>query len=180
MAKTVKEKKTRGRRINAFDVMIILLVVCLVAALGYRIYTGVSDPGVGSTSNYVIEFECEDVYNSLADYIEKDEQVYVAKNGLLLGSVYIDKKGGAPLELITEAEEVDETETGSEAEVEQGKVYEKVDAKGKLKLNSDAVISELGNHFTVGDLGVTVGSKIEVYTTDAVFTLKVTAIYAIK
>ena len=180
MAKTVKEKKTKGRRINAFDVMIILLVVCLVAALGYRIYTGVSTPGVGQTSNYVVEFECKDVYNSLADYIDEDEQVFIAKNGLLLGSIYVDKKGGSPLELITEAEDVVETETAADITEEQDKLYEQVNAKGKLKLNSDASISELGNHFTIEGFGFTVGSEIEVYTTDAVFTLKVTAIYAIK
>ena len=180
MAKTVKEKKINGKRINAFDVMIILLVVCLVAALGYRIYTGVSDPDVGKTSDFVVEFECNDVYNSLAEYIDEGEQVYIAKNGLLLGSIYVDKKGGAPIEFVTEEEEVEVTETDTGETVEQEKLYEKVDVKGKLRLNPDAIMSELGNHFTIEGFGFAVGSEIEVYTADAVFTLKVTSIYPIK
>ena len=179
MAKENRQKKEH-RRINAFDVAIILLILCLLGALGYRIYQGVSDPDTRKESKYIVEFECEGVYNSLIDYVENGETVYFADSGEILGHMYMTKDSMAVMEIITEETEETETEeTDSAAEQEAKPSYETVRAKGQLKLNADAVKSGVGNHFTLGDRGFTAGTVIEVCTSDTVFVLKITNIYAI-
>ena len=175
MANAVKEKKSH-RRINAFDVMIILLALCLVAALGYRVYKGVSTPDLSENSKYIVEFECE-VYNSLANYVEKDDAVYFSKSGDVLGHIYMGKGDTAPL-MIDGVDAPEETESGEEGELEEEVSYEKVKARGKMLLNADAIAN--GNYFTVGEIGFTVGSEIEVNTSVAVFTITVTGIHAIE
>lgn len=180
MAKVIKDKKAR-RRINAFDVMIILLALCLVTALGYRVYRGISTPDVTKDSKYVVEFECNEVPNSIVDYVKNEDAVYFAKNGEILGHIYLGKGAVSPIELITEGEEVapeEETDTGELAEDFFYNV--KGNACGKLKLNSDAIVSADGKYFTVGDIGFTVGSTIEVYTLNAVFTIKVTGVQSLE
>ena len=179
MAKEKKEKKER-RGINAFDVMIILLALCLIVALGYRIYQGVSTPDVVKNSKYVVEFECNEIYNSLPSYVDNDDIVYLANSGDVLGHIYMAKGDLYPLEIITDAaEDQPEDESGTEAGNEEEKIsYNLVDARGKLKLNADAIEYD-GNYFTVGEIGFTVGSVIEVYTSNATFTIKITSIQAI-
>lgn len=177
MAKVAKEKREH-RRINAFDVMIILLALCLLGALGYRIYQGVSTPDVVKNSRYIVEFECDGIYNSLAEYVDNDDVVYFAKSGEVLGHIYMTREDSHPLEIITEGVEPtpdEETETETE---EEGVSYEKVNARGKLKLNADAIETE-ENYFTVGELGFTTGSVIEVYTSKATFIIRITGIQSI-
>ena len=175
MAKSVKEKREH-RRLNAFDVMLILLMICLVAALGYRVYSGVSSPDVVKDSKCIVEFECDGVYNSLIDYIDNNEVVYFKNSGEVFGCIYMGKEDLHALEIVTDAVDPEEESSGDEEEIS----YELVKARGKLKLNADAIASDEGNYFTVGDIGFTVGSIIEVYTDDAVFTLKITAIQTIE
>lgn len=176
MANAVKEKKSH-RRINAFDVMIILLALCLVATLGYRIYKGVSTPDLSENSKYIVEFECDEIYNSLVNYIKNDDAVYFLKNGDVFGHIYMGKGDEAPL-MIDGADAPEETESGEEGELEEEVSYEKVKARGKILLNADAIAN--GNYFTVGEMGFTVGSEIEVNTSVAVFTITVTGIHSIE
>ena len=173
-----KTKKSR-RRINALDVVIILLVICLIGTVGYRIYKGVSDPDINKESKYIVEYECDGVYNSVADYIKVGDAVYFASSGELLGSTYLAKGDSSVFEIITDAvgEEETETETG---EAEEPIAYEKVKAVGKLKLNADTTYNKTGNIYEIGDISFTEGTVIEVYTQNAVFTLKITSIYAIE
>ena len=177
MAKAVKEKREH-RRLNVFDIMLILLMLCLVVTLGYRVYRGVSSPDVVKNSKYVVEFECEGVYNSLADYIDNEEIVYFKNSGEVFGRIYMGKGDLNALEILTDAVTPEPEEESSVVEEESS--YEKVTARGKLKLNADAIEVEEGHYFTVGEIGFTVGSVIEVYTDDAVFTLKITGIQAIE
>lgn len=179
MAKEIRQKKEH-RRINAFDVVIILLILCLAGAFGYRVYQGVSDPDTRKESKYIVEFECEGVYNSLVDYIENGETVYFADSGDVFGHMYKTKDSAAAMEIITEkSDEAETEETGSEEEQNTKPFYETVRAKGQLKLNADAIKSGVGNHFTLGDRGFTTGTVIEVCTSDTVFVLKITNIYAV-
>ena len=83
MAKESAKKSKRG--INALDVVIILLIICLVGALGYRIYKGVSNPDLEKASKYIVEYECDEIFNSVADYVEAGDAIYFAQNGELLG-----------------------------------------------------------------------------------------------
>ena len=200
------QKKKRG--INAFDSVVVLLLLCLVATFAYRIYTGFgqSDDGVAG-SKYVMEFQCDEEYNSILRYLENGDAVYLASDGKLLGYLYVSSEyeNGAIYEIAgagaraipddpTEEEEtkmVLET-VGAEdgaIEIESGvndgyylptpslpaadQFYHLVRLGGQLALNSETVKVKNGNYYSIGDTNFTVGSVIEVYTDDAVFTLKV-------
>ena len=47
-------------------------------------------------------------------------------------------------------------------------------------MNSETVKVKSGNYYSIGDTNFTVGSVIEVYTDDAIFTLKVAKISLIE
>lgn len=182
------EQKRSHRRINALDVVIVLLILCLVAAFAYRIYRGVSDPYTSKNSEYIVEFECEEVYNSLSEYIEEGEAVRLASNGEILGHVYMSKGDEKPIWIVTEAPLTDGEAVEDETETESGEAspedslpsYEPVRLAGKLSLSADAIAEKAGNYYTVGDVGIAIGSVVEVYTEDTVFTLLITDIYAME
>ena len=179
MAKENAKKSKRG--INALDVVIVLLVICLLGTVGYRIYKGVSDPDINKESKYIVEYSCDGVYNSLADYIERGDAIYFAKNGERLGHAYLGKEDTHVLMNATEDKGGEEVESGTEAEnAEEPVSYDKVSATGKLKLNADALYQKNGNIYEIGDISIAVGSVIEVYTVNTVFTITVTNIYAVE
>ena len=64
MAKTLKKKRDR-KKLNPFDVVVVLLILCLVGTLGYRVYEGVANPSFQKDSKYVVTFECDEEYNSV-------------------------------------------------------------------------------------------------------------------
>ena len=206
------QKKRKG--INAFDAVVILLLLCLVATFAYRIFTGFgeSDDGVAG-SKYVMEFQCDGEYNSILRYLESGDAVYLASDGKLLGYLYTgsEYENGAIYEIVgvgaraipgdpteEETEMVLET-VGAEdgaVEIESGvndgyylptpslpaadQFYHVVRLGGQIALNSETVKVKSGNYYSIGDTNFTVGSVIEVYTDDAVFTLKVAKISLIE
>ena len=166
MAKAQKKDK---KRLNAFDVAIILLLICLIGTFGYRIYEGVADDSSKKMSEYVIEFECED-YSSLVQYLAAGSEVYLAYNGELLGYLYAeegDMRGAAYTLPETESDETEEVETAEE----NLPIYEEVAIAGKIRLGSDAVKVKNGNYYSIGGINLTGGSVVEVYTENAVFTI---------
>lgn len=165
MAKQMKKKRER-KRINAIDVVIILLILCLIATFAYKVYDGVADPATKKDSKYVVSFVCEE-YASLAKYLEDGEAVYFEKNGELLGNLFAE--GGE-----TPAVSVSGDAAGNDG------VYETATLSGKLKLNANAVAVSSGNYYTVGDINIAAGSEIRVFTEDTVFTLKVIGISKIQ
>ena len=52
-----RETKKAKRRVNPFDVMIVLLLLCLLATFGFRIYRGVADKNDSNVSEYILTFE---------------------------------------------------------------------------------------------------------------------------
>ncbi len=168
MAKKLKKKRER-KKVNPFDVVVILLILCLVGTLGYRVYQGVADPSFQKDSKYVVTFECDEEYRSVVKYLENNEAVYFSANGELFGNLYAEQPDSDLISVITE----DDAEDTSY-------LYEKVKFTGKLKLNADAVFVSGGNYYTVGDINFSNGSVIEVYTEDTVFTVKVTGIAVIQ
>ena len=172
MEKNINKKRER-KRVAPFDVVVVLLIVCLIAAFGYRVYNGVSDPNFKKDSKYVVTFTCDEEYNSIAKYLENGEAVYFAGNGELLGHLYVKKAGDAVVTLIGDG---NEDESSSES---QELIYEKVKLMGSLKLTADALAVTSGNYYTIGDVNIAKGSVIDVYTEDTVFTLKVESITAI-
>lgn len=190
MAKNVKMKKKRDKRVSALDVVIVLLIIGLIAAFAYRVYDGIADPVFKKSSQYTVSFVCDEEYNSVAKYLSDGEAVYIASTGELLGNLYA-KKAGEPVITVSggtpEIQPDAGTETGTDAgtgeEVateSQEPLYEKVVLSGNLKLSADAEMVSAGNYYTVGGINIVGGSVIEVYTEDAVFTLTVAAITPIQ
>lgn len=171
-----KKQRKSGKRITAFDVLVILLVLCLAATVAYRVYTGIANDKVGSASRYVIEFECED-YDSLAKYLSAGEAVYLSSNGRLLGE--LQRKGNAPNVISVEYFDTETTEqTASESDTAVS--YKIAKLTGMLRLNAEVRASKEGNYYTLGDINFSKGSVINVYTEDAEFTITVTNITATK
>lgn len=182
MAKNVKMKKRRDKRITALDVVIVLLVIGLIATFAYRVYDGIADPGFKKDSKYTLSFVCNEEYNSLAKYLEDGEAVYIASTGELLGNLYA-KKAGEPVITVSGGSVgvTPEVGTGDESSTESAEVlYEKVVLSGNIKLSPDTDVVSAGNYYTVGGINVVGGSIIEVYTEDAVFTLTVASITPIQ
>lgn len=175
MAKKSKAK----RRINIFDAVVILLLVCLVFTFGYRMYNGLADGSSSGTAKYVMTFECEQGYNSILDHIDDGEAVYFRNNGILLGYFYApaDDDNGHIYSLaedIPESNGEEETEgTPNDLSVFQIKAYSKIKFGGHLRLNVEAVKVKTGNYYYIGEMNFTEGSVIEVCTDKTVFTLKV-------
>lgn len=165
MAREMKKKRER-KRINAIDVAIILLILCLIATFAYKVYDGVADPTTKKDSKYVVSFVCDE-YTSVAKYLENGEAVYFEKNGELLGNLFAESTTAPAVSVSGEA-------TGEDG------VYEKATLSGKLKLNANAVAVSSGNYYTVGEMNIAPGSEIRVFTEDTVFTLKVVSISGIQ
>ena len=172
------KQKRSGKRITAFDVLVILLVLCLAVTVVYRVYTETAGGKAGVKSKYVIEFECVD-YDSLARYLSAGESVYLSSNGKLLGELY--KRGNESQVISIEYLETDVTEQPSaddaqSAEDETSVSYKLAKMTGKLRLNTDVKASKEGNYYSLGEINFSKGSVITVYTEDAEFTITVTNI----
>ena len=81
---------------------------------------------------------------------------------------------------------LDEPNTDSEAEgaeqiteTEEVK-YNSVIFIGNLKLNAEAEAVSNGNYYTVGDVNIALGTTVDVYTEDAVFTIVITNVSPIQ
>lgn len=202
MSKMKRERK----RINAFDVVIILLILSLVVTFGYRVYRGVEDKGTQVGMKYIMHFECESVYSSLLDYLENGDALYLASDGKLLGYLYAeeDDERGAVYEIIddiptfADEEGMLQSETGSESGTEdnidpeniesesdtsnieknipKAERYDMIKIGGQIRLNIKTVRVHNGDYYSIGGTNFTEGSVIKVYTDDTEFTILVTDI----
>ncbi len=167
----MREKNKIKRKIsfNVFDVFVILLVVILIGSVIYKISVDNSKEARKDNSTYTIVFECYNEYNSLSKYVSDGDEVYIKAGGELLGYIYksADSKGAQSIHVIEK-----DTEQTTEKK-SPSKLYERVDYEGKIKLNGNAEKSRDGLYYTVEGMNVTVGSKIEVYTKNAQFTITV-------
>ena len=103
-----KAKKTR-KKVNPFDVIIVMLILCLIGSLAYRVYDGVSVEKADENSKYVIEFICDDAYNSTVNYLGNKTQIYLP-GGELLGDIYTES-GRDAISVIVATEAVTEEVT---------------------------------------------------------------------
>ncbi len=165
MSGNVKKKKAK---FNVIDVLIIFLVVVLIATVAYRVYTGINDKTSPSRSQYVITFDCDGEYNSIVNYLTQGKAVYLASNGKLLGHMYAPNENGSAY--ITSA--------NSDGESSNAASYDKVSIRGYISMSSETVKIAAGNYYSIGDVNLSVGSTINVYTNDAEFTLTVKSIDA--
>ncbi len=165
------------RRINVIDVIIILLVLALIGTAVYRVYGAISNGSSNKGSNYIVTFECSSEYNTMIGYLKEGKAVYLASNKSLLGYIYDDPEDsyGSVYEIVTDAPNDAET-GGEEARESAPDAYRKVKLSGKLKLSSEAVKAQNGSYYTIKGRNISVGSTLEVYTDETVFTLTVKSI----
>ena len=166
MEKTSKNK----RRFNVIDVLIIMLVLALLATVGYRIYAQSTDNAGDEKSDYVIVFESDEEYRAMIGALKNKDEVYFCFDGTLMGYLYDDTDDGKSL--------IYEIGTGEE-ESETG-VYEKICFGGMIALSSQANEVKGSDYLVIGDRNISVGSRIEVYTENATFTLTVKSITKLK
>ena len=162
--KSTHEKK----RVNPFDVVVVLLVICLLVSLGYRVYVGIADETNRNVSEYVIEFESKDC-KSILSYLSSGTAVYMASNGELLGYLYASEDDGYRVVYELPSDD-DEVESGAP---QTTPLYSTVKFGGKIRLSADTVRVKNGEYYTVGGYNLTIGSVIEIYTEKTVFTITV-------
>ena len=164
----MSEKTKKRVRLNVIDVLVIILVIALIATVVYRLYTGIDNKISPASSKYVITFEADDQYNSLTEYLSNGKAVYFASNGQLLGKMYTPSGKSAPACIVEDDAASDQRQNDF--------TYEKVCIEGYMKMSSEAIKSTSGEHYSIGEINVTVGSRIDVYTNETVFTLTVKSI----
>lgn len=161
-------KKTRFK-VNAFDIFLILLAICLVVTFALRIYNGIYERKNSYNSECVLSFVCENEYNSVVDAVKDGDAVYL-DNGELLGYVTsYDKNSAAPFK-ITSNEEGSSTKPFGTTE------YLFVSFTGTVKLNGNAKLVENGEYYLLGDNNITEGASFKVHTVNAEFTITVSSI----
>lgn len=175
----MKNANKEKRKINAFDVLVIFLVICLLATFAYRIYDELSKESARGSSGYVISFECKSEYDSLIKHLSAGESVYFAATGELLGYIHADPANSQVLYVIPEETTVGETD--SEQKESDGRdSYSKVKLGGKIMMSGDSTKAHNANMFTIGSINVTEGSEINVFTANAEFTVTVISITSIE
>jgi hypothetical protein len=159
------------KKVNPFDVVVILLVICLIASFGYRVYVGIADETAKNVSEYVLEFESESCRSILA-YLSSGTAVYLSSNGEIIGYFYADAedKQGPVYQLPDQNVGDEALATGENNSFSE---YANVRFGGKIRLSTNAVRVKTGDYFTVGGINLTAGSVVEVYTEKAVFTITV-------
>ncbi len=181
-----QNKRSRGK-INAFDVFVIFLVLCLIGTFVYRLYNEIIIDSRHQGEKYVLYFECDGVYNSLSKYVDKKDLVYIASTGELLGNIRKDDNTKSPAlsEVTSEtaadtsaekAEMPTDTTLDQTVENETEFVYDTVKYTGKITLSKDVYKVSDGNYFVLGETNLTVGGILKVYTNNAEFDILITDI----
>lgn len=182
----MSEEKKVKRGLNAFDAVVILLVLALIGTFAYRVYMGFTAEKDKGESGYVVRIECTDVYESFTKYVKNGEPIYLSSTGDLLGYAYAPA-GGAVFAVVnsestfeyeeTEAEtETVSTEEGTVEEKEALEVYQTVDLAGQLKLAGTVEKSKQGDYYVVGSVNIREGSTLSVYTKNTEFTVVIKSI----
>lgn len=161
MSNTPIKRKDR-KKLNVIDVVIILLLVALVGTAGYSIYNEITKSASSAQSNIVVVFEAQVEDEGIIEYLKKGDKVYFTTDKTQMGVLYdadaSDDKG--PVYAI------DVTESG------------KIVIKGAMKLVAGAHKVQNGSYYVIDDRNISVGSKLDVYTENAVIRITVKSIEA--
>ncbi len=168
-----KIKKTKAK-INGFDVFVMLLVLCLIATVVYKVYSSVASDSNTENSNVTVKFKCDGEYDSIVDYLTDGDVVYL-ESGEILGYISKNPDRNELFEVIYKSDEEDIEESSSEEET-KSIIYESVEFSGEMKLNGNAAKSARGSYYVIGEDNITVGGKLLVHTKSCEFTITVTDI----
>lgn len=175
-----ENKKTKVKmKVNAFDIFVLLLVLCLIATLVYKIYTSIADESNTDNSKVMIEYVCEDEFNSILSYLHDGDAVYL-ESGEILGYIHKNSDTNELFEIITEEQTESETESDTFATAtadNNGAAadYSKINFAGLISLNGNAIKSNKGSFYTIGEDNITVGGTIKVHTNRTEFVITVTS-----
>ena len=158
---------SRKRRINVIDVLIIMLVLALLATVGYRIYDQVTDNSGDKKSDLVVLFESGEEYRAILGALNEGDKVYLCSDGTLLGFLYDNAEDDLAA--------IYELDSGNGAEG-IADAYERIRFGGMIELSAQANEAENGGYVVIGNRNISVGSEIEVYTEKATFTITVKSI----
>lgn len=167
-----KIKKTKAK-INGFDVFVILLVLCLIATVVYKLYISASINGNTESSDVTLKFKCDGEYDSIIDYLSDGDAVYL-ESGEILGHI---SKNADTKELFDISYKADEDGDTSFDTTEVGNMYKMIVFSGEMKLNGHATKSGRGSYYVIGDNNITVGGRLIVHTKNCEFTISVTDIF---
>lgn len=172
----MENNKKNRVKINAFDIFLVLLVLCLIGTLVFRIYNGISEDKNSYNNEYILMFACDGEYDSIIKYVKEGDAVYL-RSGELLGYISVPEgsKSGTPLEIITGDNMDDVTKSADEAT----KKLEFVKFTGAIKMNGNAKKAAKGNYYIIGDENIIEGAVFTVHTRVAEFTVSVVSIEAI-
>ncbi len=165
--KNIKPSKSK-KKLNIIDIIIIILVVALIATAGYRIYTEITESIIVRQSNNILTFECNVEYINILKYLNGGDAVYLASDGTLLGYLFdneSDDDRGAVYEVKDEA--------GNNLNASGQQNQSKIKLKGSIKLDADALKTKNGGYYVINGRNISVGSSIDVYTENAIFTIVV-------
>ena len=154
--------KKERRGLNVIDVVIILLLIALVGTAGYRIYTEVTGGGIVAQSNIVLTFEAQVDDEGIVNYLKEGNTVYFTTDKSQLGRLY-DKDaedGKGPVFVIESDDD------------------EKITLSGSLTLVADARKASGREYYVINGRNISVGSKLDVYTENAVLKITVKSIEA--
>ena len=169
-------KKTKVKmKVNAFDIFVLLLVLCLIATLVYKIYTGIAEEANTDNSEVMLEFVCEGEYNSILNYLHDGDEVYL-QSGEVLGYIHKNSDNNEIFEIITEVHTEQESDALAEPTAEgetAASDYSRVKFSGLISLNGNALKSNKGSFYIIGEENITVGGKLTVYTSRTEFTITV-------
>lgn len=177
-----ENKKKRKISFNVLDVLVVLLLIILILTAVYKVSQAASSKANEDNPVYTIEFECDAEYNSLAKYLSDGDEIYLKSTGELLGYLYrsADTIGTNAISVIqpeSDSGESSDSQDGVKTEMQKDRygvdIYRQVSYEGKIKLNGNFEKSRTGAYYSLGDLNITVGSVLEVYTDDTLFTLTV-------
>ena len=165
-----KIKKIKAK-INAFDVFVILLVLCLIATAVYKLYGSASISG-GENTDVAVKFKCDGEYDAILDYLAEGDAVYL-ESGEILGHISKSSDKKALFDITYKADEDGMTKEETEA----GNMYKMIAFVGEIKLSNGATKSGRGSYYVIGEDNVTVGGKLTVHTKNCEFTITVTDIF---
>ena len=190
------------RKINAFDIFVIFLVLCLLGTLIFRMYRGVARERNNEKAEFIMQFDCDEGFDSMSEYVKEGDRVYLSSSGTLLGYIIKDSEntGNALYEnntVVTEQTSESASENAEEAGTDTDRLnsadsekneelttmdmsYNVVSLSGEMRLNGNLQRSSGGNYFVLEDVNITVGSRLTVYTDNVEFTITVVDIREIE
>lgn len=194
--------KKNQAKINALDIFVIFLVLCLIFTLAYRIYKGAAQSRENDKASFVLSFDCEESIDSIMRYVKDGDSVYISSSGELLG--YIVKRNDGQYALYerdTHAEETQTEQTTASPEYtyesgsgninnaledgygpfpdqmkEDESIYRMVKLSGSIDLNGNIRKSVNGNYYVLGGENITVGGRLTVHTDNTEFVITITEI----